>query len=743
MTVHHIFFDATQGRQLLDLGPAWLEAYCDLYETQMTKLADPQGPPFHLWHHMPPPAYEQTFGLMLEAGETYVPVFSTSSDAQFHLDFGLDEKVAATVSFGPDARVKLVRDDTTLRAVVNKTVTVFKRLEARITLARVGNDWVLAVEGQPLHHVAASGPDLPCSLHCEIGRIAVVSAQSSAPAPAHVFFDQAQGERVVVLERARNPYRFDWGLRSIRINAVFLMAAVLRDILEAIGAGGGISDPALATRIERLLSNPDHLDCQRRFLRAYLCWPRWRPGVAEFPEQGAWDRNSFTNGVLPLSVAVLARLHPEEAEPDRVQHAVTRKASDFFLATKRVNFAKVSKWRSTPWWIKRSANHGMIMMFTYLAATSLVGLGKSDGARFVHELGFRALAKLYEDGSFCEGVHYNGFALAPCLPYFHLLRDAGDTAFEHFLGLMPRTYEWWSLSHDATGEVFANFGDNISTVSSPDRVSVGRFLQSHAREELGDCVDFDKVDAYFPFSGLTPHRPNPSKGLILRLRERNQFAHATFRDPAGQRRSGLFVIGSRMQATHNCNHDGLGFAFYAGDRKIAIDRADRQPLGNNGVFFEDKTGNTVRIEKTRSYSGEVTELPAPVSGTALIQVKVPKTTLEFAGKGGMNVILERCFLYRPEQACPLVLQTRIVGVKTLSPVLAFNLRAPEGEDAFEVHSALLQPDGRWMLLEPRNRNKATLFSTGVFKRRPISVLTWIGRTDETPEALAAYFDAAA
>jgi hypothetical protein len=31
----------------------------------------------------------------------------------------------------------------------------------------------------------------------------------------------------------------------------------------------------------------------------------------------------------------------------------------------------------------------------------------------------------------------------------------------------------------------------------------------------------------------------------------------------------------------------------------------------------------------------------------------------------------------------------------------------------------------------------------VFKRRPISVLTWIGRTDETPEALAAYFDAAA
>lgn len=731
-----IFFDPVQARVLLAQGPGWLSDYCDLYQARMEELSRPAEAASHLWPFMPPPAYEEAFALSIQAGETYGPAFGETEQALFLLDMGQDDQAEAVIGLAPDRQVRLVRSGGRVRVESAGQGVDLPGPEVRITLRRHGGHWLAAAEGLVVAQWPAQSATLEPELRVLAGQVALVMAQSLAPVPSFIFFDTAQGDRIIPLPRERNPYRFEWGLRAIRVNAGFMMAAVLRDLLAVLRAEPTLlEDAALRSRLEDL--DTAWSDVHARYLRAYLAWPRWRPGVGDYPETGPWDRNSFSNGVLAFSVALLARLCPDQVNQTQVRQAITARASAYFLAAERLDFLNASKGRLARWWVRRSANHGMIMMFAYLAATRLAGLENSAGARFVHETGFAALQVLYEDGSFCEGVHYNGFALAPCLPYFHLLRGSGSPELEAFETLLPQVYDWWSLTHDADGLVFANFGDNVERESSRDRVSVGRFLKRYAAADLADAVDLDVVDAFTPFARLGAHNPAPAQGLVSRVFERNRFAHAVFIDPQRGRQSGLFVIGSRMQATHNRNHDAGGFAFYADQWRIGIDRSDRQPLGNNGIVFLDEDSMPDLIQGGREYGGAVVApAPCPADGL-LLQSDVSQAGVRFKQAGPRKLTIRRTFLYRPGHPCPLVVGTQLRGAKGLNPALAFNIHGEKGSDLPEFGSALLVGGDGWQVLAPTQINGAQVFASGQDKRRPLRFVSWFGAADIPPEALAA------
>ncbi len=730
-----IFFTIDQVTELVSGGAEWLTDYCDIYQRRMNELTDFSNQGAHLWHFMPPPSYEDRYGLVLMKGDTYIPAFGASSQLYLLLELCPSQEAGVIIDLGLGAALELVRNGDQVTCTMKGNEITVQGTQIRVTANHNKTSWIVGVEGQTICHFKARNKVVEPKVELRNGSAAVVMAQSLAPLPSFVFFDCAQGERIQRLPAERNPYRFEWGLRSIRVNATIMMSAVLHDIALALATKPGlIADTQLAQRIDQL--SQGYNDTLERLLRAYLTWPRWRPGLGDHPESGPWDRNSFTNGIIPLSAAMLSHLRPGIITRQHLQDALTARASAYFQAADRIDFLNSSKGRQANWWIKRSANHGMIMIFAYVAAMRLAGLERSDASAFVHMTGFTALEKLFDDGSFCEGIHYLGFALAPCLPYFHQLRGAGHRDLEQFEAQLEKTYDWWSLSHDSTGQVFANFGDNVDRNPSTDRVSIGRYLKNFAAADMADATNLSSTDPYAPFVMFGSFPNQRQTGLVTRVYRRNKFALAVLIDRAHRRQSGLFVIGSRLQRTHNRNHDGLGFAFYAPGLRIGIDQAGKQPITNNGVSFVDDQCKLLKIDSVREYSGSVRELGRATDEAASFVAELNDIDMSVDGFGQFRITMRRWFLYRPTAPCPLVIGTEIEPPAGLQPALSFNLdlREPDGPPT----AACFELNGRegWQPLRPRSNSGAAVFAVEGVGRRVYRFVTGFGAAGVTAEEMS-------
>ena len=722
----HIFFTQEQSRQILENTASTLNKYCDLYQKRMAEISDPGASLGKLWAYMPPPAYDHTYGIKIDKGETYQPSFGESSDFSFLLDLSQDRMATVFVKLDENHIVKLRRHRKRLRAICGRRSGDLKTLEINLTARRIDDEWVVAIEGEIIAQFTAPANRLAPEISVQRGHIFLVMAQSLAPRASFIFFDTDQGDRTEKLERERNAYRFKWGLRSIRLNACFIIAATLRDLANTLRQSGDIRcEQALQTRILDL--DMRYADVLERFLMSYMAWPRWRPGVGDFPENGPWDRNSFSNGVIPFSVALLARLCPDVAPPQTVQESIERKASDFYQAGERMKFLRSSRGRNTSWWTKRSANHGLIMMFSYLAAAEIAKLSESPGAAIIRKIAVETFEHHYADGSFCEGVHYSSFTLALCLPYFHLIKNRATAPQTSFSTLLPLVYEWWALSHDGAGNIFANFGDNVSRQSSPDRVSVGRYLRNHATIDLAEGIDHTRVDSYMPFALLDHADPPKAAGLIHRLYPENQFAHAAYFTPDGRRTNGLFVIGSVMQLTHNKNHDTGGFAFYANGWRIGIEQASRQPGPNNGVSFLDPQGGVATIEGARDYDGRVSVLSSAEAETLIFESSIQTAQVQLAGGATARFHLKRRFTYRPTHEHLLIIDTEFDSPDRLQPRLNFNLIHETSAPPPSLTCSFLDEDGAWRPAQTRATGTLLEFTPPSRRRPRVNFRTWIGR----------------
>ena len=729
-----IFLSAAAVARGLGSDAGWLAAWCDLYAAGCAALAEPGHEEFHLWPFMPPPAYEETVALVLPEGAVWPASFGAAGD--WLLVLALPEGARTRLRLGGTG-LDLARDTAGITATFDGRTAEFSGDEAQVSLRPAAGRLHLAVNGRLVGALPAGAEPPRPEIHARTGETLLIMAQSLAPVPDVLVFDAVLAPDHRRIPRERNAYRFAWGLRSLRIAGLTLMAALLADLRAGLDAGAATVAPDLAARVAAL--DDGQRDLLGGLLDALAGWPRWRPAAGAHPAAGPWDRNSFTNGSLALAVACLGRLLPGRLPAAALRQTIARKAGAFFAAETELAFARTLRSRPAGWWMRRSANHGLIMMLTYATAMRLTGSQHDPVARLVEENALAAIETLYADGSFCEGVHYNAFALTHLIPWLALAGTGPDSPGAGALARMPGLYDWWSLSLDGRGGVFANFGDNFGTEVAASRISLVDFLRSFARADLAEGVGRGGVDVFTPLVAGLPAPAPAAPGLVLRCYPRNRFALAAAIGADARRGAGLFVIGSKLQATHNRNHDCAGFAFHGRDLEVAIAGSSRQPHRNNAVGLLDQ-GRILPFAGERDYSGEIeaSELPG---GIALIRAGYA-AEVPLAGLGPRQIRVERDFVFAPGAAVELLIRTRIKGAKGLVPFLAFDLRppAPAGMPAEPPPGALATVlaggDGPVPLV-PVLRKGLTCFDAGDPKSRPVVFLSWIGGPGADPAGLIA------
>lgn len=693
-TIKPVFHSPSEARRLLGRPTKTLNGFLDFVARAVQSLTDPTAKQFHIGHLMPPPSYEYAWGLQLLPNDEYMLPLTMRRDGMLVLH--VEARSKAEIRFG--GKIVLVKRNANGRYVVDYGGAALRQDGAYLYLTMRhwrGRLWY-AVNGEPLCDSDTLDFDPSVVVLCTRGKAFIVSAQTldgngrflqfSSPYPGD--------ERIVRVSAERNPFRFEWGLRSCTLLNMLIAIAVARDLQSALVGSHDVHLDGIRSRLRSLPAVDEALQV---LLDQLLKWPFWRPAAGDYPESGAWDRNSFTNGTLPAIVAVLARLTNREADPEVLDRFHDR-GTAFLNSAARSSFIAFAA-RNHDHWVRRSANHGLIMLSAYMVGAHLLNQTHRDDVRQIDRTFGIAIHRLLEDGSFCEGVAYEFFALSYLLPYIHLFGDThaydDDRSIGTLIPLLGKSYDWVSLNHDCNGAVFGNFGDNFT--DKIRRISLYSYFQScsDSRLEIPDRYA-EWSDELFSFAPVPRFERSLGRRVESRFYPVNQTYLAAAYTLDGDRASGLFVIGSKLQRTHNKNHDCGGFSFYWGCDCVKISGSEESSHLNNSIGFMD-SGKIVPHDGPRLYSGSVQEIFA-----ADEEIRVEANVSPGRGfmKGRSRIEFTRIFTFRPYSSIPLTIESHITAPSHLQPFLAYQLQGfNRGKlGASKWCRTFLRADTAWMEL---------------------------------------------
>lgn len=728
----HIFHPPDEALVVLRRPKAALISFADYLESKTDMFFDPQSKAFHLWRFMPPPSYDYACGLRLPA------------DARYRAPFPLLAEGMLVLRLGADARAEIRLGAVTLSSNRKDDDHVVKLGEDRVrvpgeylhlTVRRFDGAIWIGANGVPVGSIPEKASLDPTVIRVKRGACHLVAVQSLEGDGRFLAFDRPEGD-VDEFRDGRNPFRFDWGLRTCGMLNIFIALAIARDI--ATAAQDDDVDPDVRPTLRRIRAAAERLGSLRYVFESFRKWPQWRPSAGLYPENGTWDRNSFSNGTIPALFALLARLYGCADDSSVIDRFHDRGTA--FLGSIARGSVLEFRARDEDHWVRRSANHGLIMLTAYMLGAKLLGQAERDDVKKIDRILGGALHRLHEDGSFCEGVAYQFFGQGFFLPYVKLF--GLDHAYDEQLSiasltkLLGATFDWISLSHTGDGEVFANFGDNFT--QRVRRTSHLAFLQRYADGRLDAPEGYEKkFDEFFSLAPDLDVSRRSRSGLETRAYPNNQTYLAAAFEEGGGRSMGLFVIGSTLQRTHNHNHDCGGFAFYWGEAGVLIPEAKREAHLNNAVGVM-RGGRIEPHRDARNYSGEVRESHASETEARAISRVEFDTSF---GEGSPLAWLERDFRLRPWTGVPLVIRTRLQASPDVTPFLAFHaigFRVGSSGEKW-LRGFARRRDGGWEAIAPEIRNGQTLFLAPPWAAgyREHEFLTCFGRGDVTDAALIA------
>lgn len=255
----------------------------------------------------------------------------------------------------------------------------------------------------------------------------------------------------------------------------------------------------------------------------------WRPEGNE----GYFDKNNWANGYLPGAWALL----------------------DGDICTfheKGTNYIK--KLPSAHHWLKRSTNHGIVILATYLVGAQylkqeLIGL----------ELLREIIKESLSDGCYPEGLSYLSFILSELAPLANITWDKDKDWHSHIQDFLPglegaKTHI--RLAAGLTGIPRATFGDG-----KPGKLYFNGVLFADSLSDEGslDTVLSQQLRSDERLSPLVNELPHVAKAASTEKIFKMNFATAR------TERWMLWINGSRVHLTHNAQHDTGSFYFERDD----------------------------------------------------------------------------------------------------------------------------------------------------------------------------------
>lgn len=229
-------------------------------------------------------------------------------------------------------------------------------------------------------------------------------------------------------------------------------------------------------------------------------------------------------------------------------------------------------------WLRRSTNHGIVILASYLLGAKALGQ-ELVGRDMLREV----IEGSCKEGCYPEGVNYLSFILSEIGPYLAAGWD-GENWREHVKSELPGiegAKRHFRLAMDNSGTIRNTFGDAKAgvrlfrhAVRVADSLSDEGDLAALLTSQFLDDRFADPIADGLPSGG----RPAPTDYLFSN-------------DIATAREDGwwLWVFGSRVHLTHNCDHDCGSFLFQKGDLYVG-ELPGREAWKHNVPLLKDAPG---------------------------------------------------------------------------------------------------------------------------------------------------------
>ena len=407
----------------------------------------------------------------------------------------------------------------------------------------------------------------------------------------------------------------------------------------------------------------------------------WRPG-GPTPEE-PYDFNNWSNGFVPGSLGLACAILGDV--PSEAVHA---------FMTRGASWLSHSSFPVAQHWGRRSTNHGIVIYSAFLVGAHALGVDETEALRNMDNAWHQIMEDAIPDGSFGEGLHYFGFAMAHAIPLVFLKWNKSGHDWRRFarkLNMFSETTAFLSHTTAGSGRPIANFGDAFQqewSDTGPLRLASalsGTALAPHIPRAPMPNTYHGAMDFCLP----VPPAAEMQDGAMMSIFGHRRLASIDFYE-AGAKRSGLFVFGSKRHITHSRDHDCGGFTLELDGEPTIESLHGMSALYGNSVLGA-RDGEFIDFPEPRDYDGEIW---ADRRG-----IKVATTfNSAFRRRTGIRA-MERIF--RPTwNNSRLVIETTVMA--NTQPVLTFNRRR-------DAAVSITCEDSDGVALQERNVEGVTCF----------------------------------
>ena len=361
-------------------------------------------------------------------------------------------------------------------------------------------------------------------------------------------------------------------------------------------------DRAASNKLEKIM---------KQMLEALSAWPYWRPSNSLDPELSDWERGNWSNGFLPGAYGILLTTLEKTLLPEKhlqAQQTLMEKGLNWLVSYKENSDKTLSKYRnrmfpSPQHWIKRSTNHGLVILATAWIGSFLALGAKESLVDDMLKDYWEVFNESFSEGLYLEGIWYAEFVLLESLLLFWIQARTQNKSIGEYLSksvpCLKAVKEFFQRSSNQSGLKVATFGDCYRF----PWINAVIYLLENIQDDssLKKClVNTHRLDQFSISNHACPHAPfavllaeqnsdcsNRDESELLpvstQIYSKANVAHVIAGNNPNQITE-LWLFGSTLHLTHNKSYDLCSFILTYKE-EIILDRqeANRQETNDHNL----------------------------------------------------------------------------------------------------------------------------------------------------------------